>query len=80
MKKFSQMAQGEINAMSAEEFAAVSPFEKKSCYDCVYLKSALSWWCTNKEAKNARGTSLPGGVRCPFWGPKLKLIDDKFKE
>ena len=61
-KKLSDMNQSEINALSDEEFKAISPFEKRSCYDCKYLKSALSWWCTNEDAKKARGTSIPGCI------------------
>lgn len=56
-----------------------TPFEKKSCYDCGYLKSALSWWCGNKEAIKARGTSLPGCIHCPYWKPDWKMIDDEYK-
>lgn len=79
MKKFSEMNQSEINALTKEEFKAVSPFEKKSCYDCGHLKSALSLWCTNEEAKKARGTTLPGCIKCTFWKPDWKVIDDKYK-
>lgn len=79
MKKFSDMTQSEINSMSEEEFKEISPFEKKSCYDCGYLKSALSWWCTSEDAKKARGTSLPGCIKCTFWKPDWKVIDDKYK-
>ena len=54
-------------------------FEKHSCYDCGHLKSALSWWCTSKEAKAARGTSLPGCIKCPYWIPDWSVIEDKWK-
>lgn len=79
MKKFNEMTQSEINAMSEEDFKAVSPFEKRSCYDCGHLKSVLSWWCTSKDAKKARGTSLPGCIKCTFWKPDWKVIDEKYK-
>jgi len=79
MKKFSEMTSSEIQAMSDEEFKAVSPFEKHSCFDCGHLKSALSWWCTCKEAKEARGTSLPGVIKCTYWIPDWKVISDKWK-
>ena len=42
MKRFSDMTQSEINNMSKEEFAKVSPFDKKSCADCGHLKDVLS--------------------------------------
>jgi hypothetical protein len=79
MKKFSEMNQSEINALSKEEFKLVSPFEKKSCYDCGHLKNTLSWWCTSEDARKARGTTLPGCIKCTFWNPNWKVIDDKYK-
>lgn len=65
--------------MSDEEFKAVSPFDKKSCYDCKYLKRALSHWCRNPEAIAARGTSIPGCIKCPYWEPNWRYIEDKYK-
>jgi hypothetical protein len=79
VKKFSEMTSAEIQAMSDEEFKAVSPFEKRSCYHCGHLKSALSWWCTCKEAKEARGTSLPGIIKCTYWIPDWKVIPKEYK-
>jgi len=67
MKKFNEMTQNEINTMSEEDFKVIPPDERRSCYDCGHLKSALSWWCTNKEAQKVRGTSLPGCIKCTFW-------------
>ena len=58
--------------------AQESPFEKKSCYDCGHLESALSWWCVNEEAIKARGTSIPGCIHCPYWKPDWKMIDKKY--
>lgn len=79
MKSFTEMNQSEINAMTDEEFRSVSPFEKRSCFDCGHLKSAMSWWCINEEAKKARGTSLPGCIKCTFWKPDWNNIDNKYK-
>jgi hypothetical protein len=79
MKKFSEMSQSEINSLSKEEFMSISPFEKRSCYDCGHLKQALSWWCGNKDAIKKRGTTIPGCIKCPFWAPDWNLIDDKYK-
>jgi hypothetical protein len=79
MKRFSEMSQSEINAMSDEEFENVSPFEKKSCYDCNHLTSALSWWCGSKEAVEYRKTKIPGCIKCKFWEPKWSMIDNKYK-
>ena len=79
MKNFNELTTEEINSMSDEDFKNVSPFEKKSCYHCNHLKSGLSWWCTNPDAKKARGTTLPGVIKCPYWAPDWKYIDDKYK-
>ena len=73
------MSQSEIENISEEDFKRVSPFDKRSCFDCAHLKSALSWWCTNPEAKKARGTSIPGCIKCHFWSPDWNMIDKKHK-
>ena len=79
MKKFSEMSSDEIQAMSDADFRAVSPFEKKSCGHCGYLKSALSLWCTNEEAIKARGTRIPGCIKCIYWKPDWEQIAEKYK-
>ena len=79
MKKFSEMTQAEINAMSDEDFKAVSPFEKRSCFNCSSLTSYVSLWCLNDKAYEFRGTRIPGGIKCLFWTPDWKEIDDKYK-
>lgn len=79
MKKISEMTQTEINALSDEEYKNISPFDKRSCYHCNDLKSALSHWCGNKEAIKARGTSIPGCVKCTYWTPNWDYIDEKYK-
>lgn len=40
---------------------------KRSCYDCKYLKAYVSWWCTNDKAIKDRGTRIPGCINCPHW-------------
>jgi len=79
MKDFKDMTQGEIESMSDSDYKAVSPFDKKTCYDCGHLKSAMSWWCTSKEAKEARGTTIPGCIKCPYWKPDWSVIKDQYK-
>lgn len=39
----------------------------KSCADCKYLGSKVSWCCGNEDAIKARGTSLPGVIHCPYF-------------
>lgn len=79
MKAFNEMTSAEIQTMSSEEFKAVSPFEKHSCVDCAFLKAVVSLWCTNERAIKARGTRLPGIIKCPFWEPNWKYIDKKYR-
>jgi hypothetical protein len=43
----------------------------RSCYNCSWLKSALHYWCTNKQAQKNRGTSIPGCIHCPHWEPDM---------
>ena len=83
-KKFSEMTKSEIDALSKEEYDAVSPFEKKHCYDCKHLVSADRFsisdlFCNNKESIKSRGTNLPGCIRCPYWKPDWSLIDKKHR-
>ena len=73
------MTQAEIKAMPREEFLAVDPFEKKSCADCAHCIAVRSWWCTNKDAIEARGTSFPGVILCPFWSPRWSDIPAKYR-
>ena len=77
MKDFNKMSSWEIQSMSDEEFKAVPPEQKKSCYDCDHLKSVISWWCTNPNAIKARGTRIPGVIKCPFWSSMKKIPEDR---
>lgn len=78
-KPFSKMTPKEVEQMSDEDWRNLSPFEKKHCYDCAFLKSALSHYCSNDEAKKMRGTSLPAICQYPFWKPNWNYIDKKYK-
>ena len=75
MKKIADMSQDDINALSIEDFDAIPPEEKRSCYDCGHLVSALSWWCGSDDAINYRGTSLPGCIKCTYWIPSVGVRD-----
>lgn len=79
MKPFLELSTEEIEALSSEEFAAVSPFEKHSCADCAHLQKVVSLWCGNKFAIAARGTRRPGIIKCPYWAPDWNKIPDKYK-
>lgn len=68
--KFSELTTEQINNLTEEEFKNIPPEEKRSCYDCTHMKGYISWWCTEKQAIKARGTSIPGCIKCPFWEPK----------
>lgn len=41
----------------------------RRCYDCAHMQGAVSWWCTDKEAIEHRGTRIPGIRDCIFWSP-----------
>jgi hypothetical protein len=55
-------------------------YNDKKCAFCGWLKSALNWWCTNEEAAKARGTTIPGISKCPWWKPDKKYIKERLKE
>lgn len=40
----------------------------------ITLKAFVSLWCTNEQAKEARGTSIPGCIKCPYWEAKVSHI------
>lgn len=80
MKDFKDMTEQEIQEMSKEDFDAVSPMDKKSCYDCACLKMAVTSWCGNKKAVESRGTSIAGCIRCAYWEPDWRYIDKKHKQ
>ncbi len=56
----------------------------RSCGYCDNIISALSLWCGSKEAIEARGTSIPGCIHCPFWKPdssaKKKMAKNATKD
>lgn len=46
---------------------------RKACIDCYYKQSAVSWWCTNKDATIFRHTAIPDTKNCEYWKPcKIK--------
>jgi len=49
--------------------------EKKSCSDCFFLRGAVTLWCLNEEARDYRGTRIPGVYNCHFWEPGLTPED-----
>jgi len=71
-KGFLKMSPNQVQALTEEEFNAVPPEEKRSCYDCGHIRGVMSLWCTSKDAITARGTSLPGCIKCPYWKPEKK--------
>jgi len=42
--------------------------------DCAHLTAALSWWCTNDDARKFRGTTIPGIYNCPFYEERKSKI------
>ena len=67
--------------MKAEEIAFVRRiYKERACAFCSYLKAAVSWWCTNKEAARLRGTTIPGCSHCPCWAPDKVYIKQTLKE
>jgi hypothetical protein len=51
--------------------------ERRSCHDCRHCQAAVSWWCVNPQAREARGTPIPGEINCPFWEPILSWEEVK---
>lgn len=72
------MTAKELQNMPDEEYEKVSPFIKKRCLECKYLRGGLSWRCTNKEAIKLRGTDVPVVILCTCWKPNLEYIDKQY--
>jgi hypothetical protein len=49
--------------------------ERKECYDCKYLKGAMTWWCTNDDAVKVRGTAYTKVCNCPYWEATTHIDD-----
>lgn len=69
------MNQEEINKIPDTVWRSIPSNEKRSCFDCGLLSAALNHYCTSPEARKARGTTLPGCIKCPYWEPRQKLQD-----
>lgn len=41
----------------------------RGCEDCLFLRGAVSLWCTNRNAIARRRTAIPGTFDCPQWKP-----------
>jgi len=50
-------------------------FERKGCDSCAYLEGYVSWWCTNEDAREFRGTGIPGVRHCDFWYPDYGRLE-----
>ena len=67
--------------LNKEQIAEVrSIYNEKNCAYCGWLTAALSWWCTNQKAIDARGTTFPGICHCPWWKPDKDYIRKHLKE
>ena len=67
-----------ITMINAIMVKGIPDKSKKRCFDCFYCKATVSWWCTNEEAINYRGTSIPGICDCIFWKPMLMKKEISF--
>jgi hypothetical protein len=67
------------DGLSTKAFKELSPFVRRNCAECVYLKGRVSLWCTNKEAIEKRGTSIPGISNCPCWEADWNYISKEYK-
>lgn len=80
----------EVRKITDEERLAIlqsEPHRYKHCVDgvderniqsdCKHLVAYVNWWCVSEDAREYRGTAIPGVCHCPFWEPKpIKAISD----
>ena len=55
-------------------------YKRRCCAHCSWNIPALSWWCHNEEAIEARGTRIPGIYGCPHWAPHKGRIKKDMDE
>ena len=61
--------------MKAKQIASIRKiYTDKNCAFCGWMKSAVSWWCSNESAIKARKTRIPGVCHCPYWKPDKNYI------
>lgn len=49
-------------------------YRRRGCVHCGFLVAYANWWCSNNDACEMRGTSIPGVCHCPYWKPDRKFI------
>ena len=78
-KSLDDLSSEEKQNIPHETWLQLSPYIKKDCYHCEFLKGYISLWCTNKEAVAYRGTAFPGVYNCLFWEPNEENIEKSRK-
>ena len=69
-EEFNNLTKEELIDIPNDEYRNIPSHVKRSCSGCGFMTSALSHWCTNKDAIEARGTTLPGIIKCDYWKDK----------
>lgn len=68
IEEFDAMDAMDISEIADDAWDAIRPEVKRSCSDCGHLKAVyISWWCMSDQAREHRGTRIPGINRCIFW-------------
>jgi hypothetical protein len=67
LKKFSELTSKEKSDLSNEDSKSYPPEERRDCSSCMFLKIAITAWCTNEEMKKHTGTTMAGFIKCEFW-------------
>jgi len=57
-----------------------TPFERRYCYDCRYLRGFMHPGCVDEEAQQYRGTDLPEAIHCTFWEPHYGKLSSEDKK
>lgn len=39
----------------------------RECQDCIFMRAAVTWWCSNREAIHERRTAMASD--CRYWKP-----------
>ena len=71
---FNSLTEKERESISSDVWKKIPDHIKRSCDSCHYLIAKVNFWCSNEDAKEYRGTSIPGVCKCKFWKKSEKLV------
>lgn len=79
-EQFYKLSQDQLKAIPDEIYRNIPGGVKNSCADCGHIVEAVHLWCGSADAGKARGTRIPGVIKCQFWIPEKKIKQISIKK